>query len=34
MPIVLADTDSPAAIAFEKMVDNIIEQIEQRGEKS
>jgi Mrp family chromosome partitioning ATPase len=33
MPIVLADTDSPAAKAFDGLVDNIVRQVERKGKK-
>lgn len=33
MPIVLADTDSPAAKAFDGLVDNIVKQVERKGKK-
>jgi Mrp family chromosome partitioning ATPase len=33
MPIVIADSDSPAAIAFNKVVDNILKQTEKKGKK-
>jgi Mrp family chromosome partitioning ATPase len=33
MPIVLADTDSPAAKAFDGLVDNIVKQVGRKGKK-
>lgn len=33
MPIVLADTDSPAARAFDGLVDNIVKRVERKGKK-